>query len=110
MKKDTHPKYFEEAKIACACGKVYVVGSTKPEINVEVCANCHPFFTGKDKLLDVAGRIEKFKTKVAKSKEIKSSVTRTKKEKRQQKSKTKSSSEKSSLITPAKKEKRQAKK
>ncbi|MBI5787198.1 MAG: 50S ribosomal protein L31 [Candidatus Niyogibacteria bacterium] len=63
MKKDIHPKYFENAVIKCACGKAYKVGSTKENIEVEICANCHPFYTGKEKLIDAAGRVEKFKAK-----------------------------------------------
>lgn len=66
MKTDIHPTYFPEAKIVCACGKVYNVGSTREEIHVELCANCHPFFTGKQKLVDSARRVEKFHGKIAK--------------------------------------------
>ncbi len=63
MKKETHPTYFPEAKVICACGNSFVVGATKPEIRVEICAKCHPFYTGEEKLLDVAGRVEKFKAR-----------------------------------------------
>lgn len=66
MKKDIHPTYFPEAKIVCACGKVYTTGSTREEIHVELCSNCHPFFTGKQKLVDTARRVEKFQTKISK--------------------------------------------
>lgn len=66
MKKDIHPKYYPQAKIICACGAQYTVGSTLPEIHVEVCAACHPFYTGKQKLVDTTGRIEKFQARVAK--------------------------------------------
>ena len=83
MKADIHPKYFPNAKVQCACGAVFTVGATKPEIEVEVCSQCHPFFTGKDKLIDVAGRVEKFQAKVVKSKELKSSKSQTKKQKNQ---------------------------
>lgn len=62
MKKGIHPKY-EEAKIVCACGNVIKTRSTKKEIKVEICSSCHPFFTGKQKFLDTAGRMEKFKKK-----------------------------------------------
>lgn len=65
MKKDLHPKYFE-AKARCACGNEIVVGSTKDNISVEICSNCHPFYTGKQKLVDSAGRIERFRRKYAK--------------------------------------------
>lgn len=63
MKKDTHPTYFADAKIICSCGNKFTVAATKPEIRVEVCAKCHPAYTGEIKLIDTAGRVEKFKTR-----------------------------------------------
>ncbi|MFH0755432.1 MAG: 50S ribosomal protein L31 [bacterium] len=65
MKKNIHPKYFNKTKTTCICGAVYDFGSTKEIINVEICGNCHPFYTGNEKVLDTAGRIEKFKARVA---------------------------------------------
>jgi large subunit ribosomal protein L31 len=65
MKKDIHPKYAE-TKIRCACGNVIEAGSTRDNIAVEICSHCHPFFTGKQKLVDTAGRIERFRKKYAK--------------------------------------------
>lgn len=65
MKKDIHPKY-EKTTIACACGNEITVGSTKSDIRVEICSQCHPFFTGKQKLVDTAGRIERFRKKYEK--------------------------------------------
>ncbi len=65
MKKSTHPKYHDNAKIICACGNVFTTGSTKEEIKVELCSACHPFYTGKQKLVDSARRVEKFKAKVS---------------------------------------------
>lgn len=65
MKSDIHPKY-EQTKISCACGNVVEVGSTKTDIRVEICSQCHPFFTGKQKLIDTAGRIERFRKKYEK--------------------------------------------
>ncbi len=65
MKTDIHPKY-EETTIKCACGSSFNVGSTKKEISIEICSQCHPFFTGKQKLVDTAGRIERFRKKYAK--------------------------------------------
>lgn len=59
MKADIHPKY-EETTITCACGTAYTTRSTKREIKIGICAACHPFFTGEQKFLDTAGRIEKF--------------------------------------------------
>lgn len=52
--------YFEAAKIVCACGNTFTTGSTKPEIRVEICNNCHPFFTGQEKFVDTEGRVERF--------------------------------------------------
>ena len=71
MKKDTHPEYHQKAKVKCACGNTFVVGSTKPEIQTEICNHCHPFYTGKAKMLDTAGRVEKFKTRSARAKKKK---------------------------------------
>lgn len=61
MKKDTHPTYYPDAKVTCACGHVFTIGSTVKEINVEICSHCHPFYTGKEKLVDTAGRVDRFK-------------------------------------------------
>lgn len=60
MKNDIHPTYFPEAKIICSCKNVIIAGSTKEEQHVEVCSACHPFYTGKQKLMDTAGRVNKF--------------------------------------------------
>jgi large subunit ribosomal protein L31 len=67
MKKNIHPEYFSKAKVKCACGASFIVGSTQPEIQTEICSSCHPFYTGKEKLIDVAGRVEKFKARKAKA-------------------------------------------
>ena len=64
MKKDIHPKYFKEAKVTCACGNTFTVGSTIEDIHVEICSACHPFYTGKQKLVDTARRVDKFQKKV----------------------------------------------
>jgi large subunit ribosomal protein L31 len=66
MKKDLHPTYYPDAKVECACGNSFTVGSTVKEINVELCANCHPFYTGKQKLVDTARRVEKFQERATK--------------------------------------------
>ena len=66
-KKDIHPKYFPNAKVTCACGNAFTVGATKAEIKVEICHKCHPFYTGEEKLIDTAGRVERFKTRRAKA-------------------------------------------
>lgn len=65
MKKEIHPEYFKDAKITCACGTVYQIGSTKEDIQVELCAACHPFYTGKQKIMDTARRVEKFTDRAA---------------------------------------------
>lgn len=67
MKTDIHPKYFPKAKITCACGNVLIVGASQEEIQTDICSTCHPFYTGKEKMLDIAGRIEKFKGRQAKT-------------------------------------------
>ncbi len=65
MKKEIHPEYHTDSKVKCACGASFVVGSTMPEIKVEICSECHPFYTGNEKILDTAGRVEKFKQRSA---------------------------------------------
>jgi large subunit ribosomal protein L31 len=67
MKKDLHPKYHPAAKVVCACGNSFTTGSTVEEIHVEICSNCHPFYTGKQKLVDTAGRVDRFNKRLAKS-------------------------------------------
>lgn len=64
MKKDIHPKYYPEAKVTCACGNAFTTGSTLKELKVEICSVCHPFYTGKQKLIDSARRVEKFQAKI----------------------------------------------
>lgn len=66
MKPDIHPVYHSTAKVTCVCGAEYTVGSTLKDIKVEVCANCHPFYTGKGTLVDVAGRVDRFRERIAK--------------------------------------------
>jgi len=65
MKKDIHPDYLSTT-VTCACGNVMEMGSTKADIKIEICSKCHPFFTGKQKLIDTAGRIERFRKKYEK--------------------------------------------
>jgi large subunit ribosomal protein L31 len=60
MKAGIHPKYIE-ATVTCACGNTFTVGSTKPQLRVDVCSKCHPFFTGQQRILDTAGRVERFR-------------------------------------------------
>ncbi len=70
MKAEIHPKYSEKATATCACGATFLVGSTEDELRVEICSNCHPFFTGKQKLVDTAGRVDKFRARVAAAKKL----------------------------------------
>ena len=70
MKKDIHPTYHKNAKINCACGAEFIVGSTIESFKTELCSNCHPFYTGKQKIVDTARRVEKFHAKVAKKEEV----------------------------------------
>jgi large subunit ribosomal protein L31 len=65
VKEGIHPDY-KEAKVVCACGEAFETKSTKPVIHVDICSKCHPFFTGKQKLMDAEGRVQKFNRKYAK--------------------------------------------
>ena len=67
MKTETHPKYFTDAKATCACGRTFAMGSTNEKLEVEICSSCHPFYSGNEKILDAAGRVEKFKARSSKS-------------------------------------------
>ncbi|MBI1975709.1 MAG: 50S ribosomal protein L31 [Candidatus Vogelbacteria bacterium] len=67
MKAEIHPTYFPNAKVSCSCGSAFEVGSTRPDISVEICGDCHPFFTGLEKIVDTAGRVEKFKVRQSKA-------------------------------------------
>lgn len=67
MRKEIHPKYYKEAKAFCACGATFTTGSTEPEIHTEICFMCHPLYTGTQKLVDTAGRVDRFKARLAKS-------------------------------------------
>jgi large subunit ribosomal protein L31 len=65
MKKAIHPTYYPDAKADCVCGASFVVGSTQKEMHLEICSQCHPFYTGNSKMMDTAGRVEKFKARKA---------------------------------------------
>lgn len=71
MKKDIHPKYYANAKVHCACGNSFTVGSTKELIEVEICSACHPFYTGKEKIVDALGQVQKFRKRLAKKEAMK---------------------------------------
>jgi len=77
MKKDIHPKYHENITVTCVCGNSFKTGSVLPEIKTELCSACHPFYTGKQKLVDTARRVEKFHAKIG----AKATTTRSKKTK-----------------------------
>jgi len=66
MKEKIHPQYFKDAKVICSCGNTYTIGSTRKEIRVELCSKCHPFYTGEQRVVDTAGRVERFKRRYAK--------------------------------------------
>jgi len=70
MKTDIHPTYYQNATVVCACGNTFTVGSTREKIETEICSQCHPFYTGKGKLVDTAGRIEKFKARLEKKEKL----------------------------------------
>lgn len=76
MKANIHPQYFDDAKVTCACGNTFVTGATVPEIRVEVCNKCHPFFTGEMKYVDTLGRVEKFQKNQAKAKVIREQIVK----------------------------------
>jgi len=66
MKDNIHPQYYKNAIINCVCGNIIKAGSTKEKMETEICSKCHPFYTGAEKLLDAAGRVEKFKARKVK--------------------------------------------
>jgi len=67
MKKEIHPEYFASTKVTCSCGNTFTLGATVPEMRVEICSNCHPLYTGKMKLVDTAGRVDRFQARLQKS-------------------------------------------
>ncbi len=78
-KKEIHPKYYPKATINCSCGAKFVVGSTKEKMQIEICSQCHPLYTGKQKFIDTAGRLERYEKIIKKSKDLQNSKTKTKK-------------------------------
>lgn len=71
MQKDIHPKYYPQARVQCACGNTFQVGSTKEFLEIEICSKCHPFYTGKEKMMDTMGQVQKFRKRLAKKEEMK---------------------------------------
>ncbi len=74
MKSNIHPTFYPNAKVSCACGNAFTTGSTMEELHTEVCSQCHPFYTGKQKLLDTAGVVDKFKKRSATAATIKATA------------------------------------
>jgi len=103
MKQDIHPIYFPDAKVVCACGNTFTVGATVEEIHVELCSQCHPFYTGKQKLVDTARRVEKYQERATKKS---GSAVKAKKEKKaaRKTKKSESSEKKGASKTPSKAE------
>lgn len=71
MKEEIHPKYYPQATVKCACGNTFKTGSTKEHIEVEICAQCHPFYTGEEKIVDTMGQVEKFRKRREKHEKLK---------------------------------------
>jgi large subunit ribosomal protein L31 len=67
MKPKIHPEYFNDAKVVCACGNTFTIGSTKKMVRVELCSKCHPFYTGEQRVVDTMGRVERFKRRYRKT-------------------------------------------
>jgi len=84
MNTQIQPKWYEEAVVSCACGNTFTVGASKPTIRVDICAKCHPFFTGEMKFIDTMGRVEKFQAK-QKAAETTAKVLADKKKKQKEK-------------------------
>ena len=61
MKSEIHPEYYNEATVVCSCGETFVTGATNPELRVEICSSCHPFFTGEQRIVDTEGRVERLR-------------------------------------------------
>jgi len=86
MKINIHPKYYEEARVTCGCGNSFTVGSTQESIRVELCFKCHPFYTGEQRFVDTASRIEKFQTKQQVAKQYKTKVVKKQQEEKRKES------------------------
>ena len=81
MKEEIHPEYYKNAKVRCACGNSFEVGSTREFLEIEICSQCHPFYTGKEKIIDVMGRVEKFRQRLTKKEDSKTKKARKEKTK-----------------------------
>lgn len=85
MKSNIHPKYYEDARVICACGNTFTVGSTKKEIHIETCYKCHPFYTGEHRYVDTQGKVQQFKNKMKIAQQMKSIKKKKRVKKQQQK-------------------------
>lgn len=85
MKKNIHPKYFDNATVACSCGAVLKTGSTQEKLTVEICSQCHPFYTGKKKVVDTAGRVDRFKRLTERATEKRDNIEKAKETKKVEK-------------------------
>jgi large subunit ribosomal protein L31 len=81
MKPKIHPEYFPNAQVICGCGNIFTTGSTKKQLKVELCSKCHPFFTGERRMIDTAGRVERFEQRFKKTEARKAQVAKTQQEK-----------------------------
>jgi len=90
MKKKIHPSYFKNAVQHCACGAIFHIPSTKKETEIEICSQCHPFYTGKAKIVDTAGQVEKFEKRVVKAEKMKKKLSKKVKKTKRSKSTKKS--------------------
>ncbi len=100
MKTSIHPQWFNDAKVVCSCGNTFTVGATKKDIHVDICSTCHPFYTGEERIIDTARRVEKFQAKRAalaatgpKVKKVKDATRKAKKEEAAKAAKTKKTEE-----------------
>ena len=71
MAKDIHPKYYPKTKVSCSCGNKFEVGSTKENMEIEVCSACHSFYTGKEKMIDAMGQVQKFQKRLSRKQDLK---------------------------------------
>lgn len=81
MKTNIHPTYYKETKVICACGNIFTIGSTMETVRVELCNKCHPFYTGAQKFIDTASRIQKFQSKQQKAAQFRAKVVKKQEEK-----------------------------
>lgn len=84
MKEGIHPEWYPEAKVICACGNTFTTGATQPEIRTDVCSECHPFFTGEQRIVDTAGQVERFMRRLEKGDQVRSELKEQRSEARQQ--------------------------